>query len=283
MLSRIARVGSVVICAAGLICVAAAGTAAAKAPRARSSVIGGTAADLQQWGFTAAVLTPTSLCSGSVLSATRVLTTAHCVGNPATMTVRTGSSSAFFGGEAHGVTSIAIAPGWARGFQSDLAVLTLSYPTSSPAVPLASAAEDASYTQPGAPLSVAGFGTRNPVSFGKSKVGVLRVANVAARRCPLPAWAICDAGGKSGLVAFRRIKRRIKHHPVMRTICSGDSGGPLVATTPAGPRLVGIAEASSSPRKRNPFSFVRCGLKGYPSLHTRAYSYADFIRANAGP
>jgi secreted trypsin-like serine protease len=282
MLSRIARVGSVVLCATGLIAALAAGSASAK-PLARSSVIGGTVANLQQWGFAVAIVTPSSLCTGSVISPTRVLTTAHCVGNPLTMTVRANSTSAFVGGETRGVSSVAFAPGWAHSFQNDLAVLTLSEATTAPPVQLASAAEDASYTQSGGPLAAAGFGTRNPVLFGKAKIGLLTAIDVYARGCPLPSWAICDSGGRTGLVAFRRLKNRLRHRPVMRTICSGDSGGPLVANTPEGPRLVGIAEASSSPTKRNPFFFVRCGLKGYPSLHTRAHSYADFIQANLGP
>ncbi|MFL5907257.1 MAG: S1 family peptidase [Solirubrobacterales bacterium] len=283
MLARIARVGGLVLCATALLCALTAGTAAANQPRARASVIGGTAADLQQWGFAVAVLTPTTLCTGSVLSPTRVLTTAHCAGNPATMTVRANSTSAFVGGEALGVSSVTIAPGWAHGFESDLSVLTLSAPTSAPAIQLASPAEDASFTQSGAPLSVAGFGSRNPVLFGKAKLGLLTTTSVFARRCPLPSWAICDAGGRSGLVAFRRIHDRVRHRPVQKSICQGDSGGPLVASTPQGPRLVGVAEASSSPNKRDPFFFVRCGLKGYPALHTRVLSYADFIQANEGP
>jgi hypothetical protein len=41
-----------------------------------------------------------------------------------------------------------------------------------------------------------------------------------------------------------------------------------------------VAEASSGPRKPNPFFFVICGLKGYPSLHTRLSGYVDFINAN---
>jgi secreted trypsin-like serine protease len=244
-------------------------------------VIGGTVANLQQWGFVAAVLTPTTLCTGSVISPTRVLTTAHCVGNPLTMTVRTNSTSAFFGGETLAVDSAAIAPGWAHGFESDLAVLTLKTPTTVTPIELANQAEDASYTQNGAPLSVAGFGARNPLIVNKPKIGLLTATDVFARACPLPPWAICDAGGRIG-AAFRRFRGRLIHRPVNKVICSGDSGGPLVANTPEGPRLVGIAEASSSPTKKNPFFFVRCGLRGYPSLHTRAFSYNDFIQANLG-
>jgi secreted trypsin-like serine protease len=204
------------------------------------------------------------------------------VGNPLTMLVRTNSTSAFGGGEALGVSAVTFAPGYAHGFDNDLAVLTLKSPTTAPAIQVANAAEDAAYTQPGAALGIAGFGNRNPLALGKQQIGLLTATTVSARVCPLPPWAICDAGTRVG-TAFRRLKHRIKKHRVLRTVCSGDSGGPLVAFTPAGPRLVGITEASTAPpSKRNPFYYVFCGLKGYPSIHTRSYSFADFINANLG-
>jgi secreted trypsin-like serine protease len=281
MFSRFTRVGAILLCTAGLIGLLAGGTAAAK-PQARSSVIGGTPANLDQWGFAVAVVTPTTLCTGTVISPTRVLTAAHCVGDPATMIVRAKSTSAFAGGEALGISSVAIAPGYANGLENDLAILTLKSPTTAPPIQLASAAEDAAYTQPGAPLSIAGFGNRNPLIVGKARFGLLTAGNVTARSCPLPSFAICDAGNKVG-VASRRVKHKRKRRPVRRSICEGDSGGPLVAFTPAGPRLVGTAEASTAPpTKRNPFFFVICGLKGFPSVHTRSNSFSDFILSNLG-
>jgi secreted trypsin-like serine protease len=272
----------VVLSAASLIGLLAATSAVAK-PRAQSSVIGGDAASLQQWGFTAAVLTPTTLCTGTVISPTRVLTAGHCVGNPVTMIVRTNSTSAFTGGEALAVSSVAFAPGFAHGFENDLAILTLKSPTTAPPIQPASAEEDAAYTHPGSTLAIAGFGNRNPLIVGKQKIGLLTATDVSAKLCPLPQWAICDSGTRVGS-AFRRIGRKVKRRPVLRSVCSGDSGGPLVAFTPAGPRLVGTAEASTAPvSKRNPFFFVFCGLKGYPSVHTRTYSFLSFIQGNLGP
>jgi secreted trypsin-like serine protease len=280
MASRIARAGSVALVAA-LIGMLAAGTASAT-PRAGKSVIGGTPANIDQWGFAVAVLTPTTLCTGTVISPTRVLTAAHCVGNPLTMVVRARSSSAFTGGEAIGVASAVFAPGYAHGFENDLAMLVLKSPTTAPPIGVATPAEDAAYTRPGTTLSIAGFGNRNPLIVGKPRFGLLTVANVRARACPAPTWVICDAGKKAG-IALRRIKHRVKRRPVRKSVCEGDSGGPLVANTPAGPRLVGTAEASLAPAsKRNPFFFVYCGLKGYPSVHTRSNSFLDFILANAG-
>ena len=77
MLSRTVKVGAALICATGLVASVAGGSAAAKAPRARASVVGGTPASLSEWGFTAAVLTPHTLCTGSVIAPTKVLTAAQ--------------------------------------------------------------------------------------------------------------------------------------------------------------------------------------------------------------
>jgi secreted trypsin-like serine protease len=216
-----------------------------------------------------------------VISPTKVLTAAHCVSSPPTMTVRSGSTTAFAGGEVHTVSAAAINPGWSRGFFGDLAVLTLRTPTGAPPIQLASASEDPSLTTPGAALSVAGFGARNPSPQRKPKIGLLTAATVFVHGfCPLPTSLICDAGGRSGLVAIRKIKRKKLKRPIQRTVCSGDSGGPMVAASTAGPRLVGVAEATAAPPKRSAFGFVWCGLKGFPAIHTRAASWLSFIQGS---
>jgi secreted trypsin-like serine protease len=282
VLSRIARVGTVALCASALVAAIASGVANAS-PRAGKSVIGGTPATVQAWPFIAAVLTPDTLCTGTVIAPTKVLTAGHCVGNPLTMTVRTQSTSAFYGGEALAVSSVAFAPGFNHTFENDLAILTLKTPTTATPIQVANASEDAAYTQNGALLSEAGYGNRNPLIIGKPRIGLLTATNVSTHFCGLPVWAICDSGPRVG-TAFRRIRRKVKKRTLKAAVCQGDSGGPLVANTPAGPRLVGTAEASTAPpSKRNPFFFVICGLKGYPSVHTRAYTYNDFIQANLSP
>jgi secreted trypsin-like serine protease len=281
MLSRTGRVGVALVCALGLGASFLAGTATAKGPRAQASVIGGSPASLSDWGFTVAVLTPHTLCTGSVISPTKVLTAAHCVGSAPTMTVRSNSVLAFSGGDVHGVTSVAVNPAWNRGFLGDLAVLTLRDPTSAPMIQIADATEDSTLTAPGAAVSVAGFGARNPAVIGKPKIGLLTEAQVSVHGfCPLPSSVLCDAGGRSGLIAIRKIKWRKLRRPIQKTVCSGDSGGPMVASTPAGLRLVGVAEATAAPPKRTAFGFVYCGLKGFPAIHTRVAAWLSFIQGS---
>ena len=280
MQSRLARIAVALTCAVGLIASGAA-TAAAKAPRAKASVIGGTPASLTDWGFTAAIVTPHTLCTGSVISPTKVLTAAHCVSSPQTMAVRTNSTQAFTGGDVHPVSFAAVNPDWTHGFIGDVAVLTLATPTSAPPIQLASTTEDPALTAPRAAVSVAGFGARNPAPRRKPKIGLLTTATVFVRGfCPLPASLVCDAGGRSGLVAISKIRRKVRKRSIQRTVCAGDSGGPMVAASPAGPRLVGIAEATSAPPKRSAFGFVWCGLKGFPAIHTRVASYLGFIQGS---
>lgn len=279
MPSRTARVMVALICAVGLFA-SVSGSATAKAPRAKASVVGGTPASISDWGFTVSVLTPHTLCTGSVISATKVLTAAHCVSSPPTMTVRANSTAAFAGGEVHQVSAAAINPGWSHGFFGDLAVLTLRTPTGVPPIQLASPTEDAALTGPGAAVSVAGFGARNPAPQRKPKIGLLTAATVFVHGfCPLPTSLVCDAGGRSGLVAVRKFKGKKRKRPIQRTVCSGDSGGPMVAASPAGPRLVGVAEATAAPPKRSAFGFVWCGLKGFPAIHTRVASWLSFIQS----
>src|SRR3954466_8420953 len=146
MPSRIARLAVALVCATGFLASSLVGTAAAKDARARASVVGRAPASLTSWGFTAAVLTTHTLCTGSVLSPTKVLTAAHCVSSPSSMTVRTNSTSAFIGGDVHAVSSIAVNPGWNHGFIGDVAVLTLTSPTNAPPIQVASTTEDSALT-----------------------------------------------------------------------------------------------------------------------------------------
>jgi trypsin len=264
----------------------------ADARLAHKSVIPGPSArtaNLADWRFTVAVRSARSLCTGVVVGPTKVLTAAHCLSAPGAMSVIANQIGLWSGGgETLGVQGFATAPGWTnrglglanRGFANDLAVLTLSAPTTAPPIRLASPGEDAAYTSINSRLEVAGYGVRNPFRWGKPKFGVLTASSAFVRngcgRVYLPATMICDSGPRSKWVARSGRKRT----SVQSVPCSGDSGGPMVARTATGPVLVGILEAGASPSKSGRFYGVLCGLRGYGTIHTRVAAYLSFIQTN---
>jgi secreted trypsin-like serine protease len=248
----------------------------ADAATAHESIIGGQFASPPSWGFTVAMYTRRGLCSGVVISPTRVLTAAHCVLDLPGATIRANSPYAYSGGETRSVVGATIEPGY-NGRQNDLAVLVLDAPTTAPPITLASPADDAAYSPVGNALSVAGFGRRNPAAFGRPKVGVLTATTVFSApdcgRLVSLATEMCDQGLRRVATAFSGRKRRA----VVADTCAGDSGGPLVANTAAGPRLLGVL--SGGLHRLGRFSFVLCGLAGSPSVHERIAPQLGFIQS----
>jgi secreted trypsin-like serine protease len=201
------------------------------------------------------------------------------------MSVRAGSGRAGSGGELLGVQAVVVHPAFSANLPgnalvNDLAVLKLAAPTSAPPVALASDAEDAALSAPGAPLISAGFGRRNPSALGRPRQGVLRAVRLRSRKAcaHYPAFSavtmLCASGSRfAAPIPGRGLK------PVARSGCFGDSGGPLIAATPAGPRLLGVL--SYGPVYPDRFETVACGLKGFPDVYTRVASGRAFIEANS--
>lgn len=242
------------------------------APTADASIIGGKPA-AADWGFVASVHQDGRFnCSGSVVSPTAVVTAAHCVRAGATrLTVWTGRFKLGAPGYQSGVSSVAVHPNYPLAGFPDVAVLRLSVPTPSPPIPLATPSEDAAYVYPGQSLSIAGFGQRNPLVFGKRKVGALMATDVIVRtRCTrdrkfVPAAMICAIG--------RSLNRYIA-----RDSCRGDSGGPLAALIPEGPRLFGVNSYAYVARF-GIRSLIACGNSKLASVYTRVGGAYEFILA----
>src|SRR5262245_57967540 len=155
-------------------------------PLAHRSVIPGPSAhtaSLADWGFTVAVHPDGGLCTGVVIAPTKVLTAAHCLARPSAMHVIANRVSlAAPGRDVLAVSRFTTAPGWTgSGFASDLAVLNLSTPTTAPPIRLPTSGEDAEYAHAGSALETAGFGMRNPLAWGKPKLGVLTAAPAFVR------------------------------------------------------------------------------------------------------
>jgi secreted trypsin-like serine protease len=253
---------------------AAAPPGAAAAPRARSSIVGGTTANPAEWPYAVAIFRKGHMhCSGSVIAPTKVLTAGHCVAgfNLANFQVIVGRPNLRDQrvGQAIGVSSGRVHPDFEQTGLHDVAVLNLASPAGVTPVPLATPQQSAAATLPGADLRVAGFGAINP--FGVRLSGFLKQTFEIVRtdaRCLkaytrdlfAPDSMICALGAK------RKHPGRFKIHT---SACSGDSGGPLVADTPTGSVEVGTVS----------YGGALCGLPAAPSVYSRVASSLDFINA----
>ena len=260
-------------CTAALSAVAAS-PAASGAPLARSSIVGGAAADPAQWPYAVAIFRKGHMhCSGSVIGPTKVLTAGHCVAgfNLANFQVIVGRPNLRdkAAGQLIGVSSGRVHPDFEQTGLHDVAVLDLAQPTSVPPVPLASPEQSAAATVPGSVLRVAGYGATNP--FGVHLSPFLKQTFEIARsdqRCLkaytrdlfAPDSMICALGAK------RKKSGRFKIHT---SACSGDSGGPLVADTPTGTVEVGTVS----------YGGALCGLPSAPSVYSRVAASLGFINS----
>src|SRR5215204_2193700 len=248
------------------------GTSAA--PGARSSIVGGGPANPAQWPFAAAIFRKGHMhCSGSVVGATKVLTAAHCVAgfNLANFQVIAGRPNLRdqAAGQIIGVSSGRVHPDFEQTGLHDVAVLILAQPTAMAPVSVATAAQSAAATVPGALLRVAGYGATNPFGvhlspFLKQTYEIVRTdrrcLKAYTRDLYAPESMICALGAK------RKKPGRFKIHT---SACSGDSGGPLVADTPFGAVEVGTVS----------YGGALCGLPAAPTVYSKVASSVDFIEA----
>jgi trypsin len=249
-------------------------TASPAAPRAHSSVVGGSRADPAQWPFVVAIFRKGHLhCGGAVIAPTRVLTAGHCVngfnvarfqvviGRPNLRDPRVGHSI--------GVASGRVNPDFEQTGLHDVAVLDLVQPAGVTPVGLATPAENDATTFPGARLQVAGYGATNP--FGARLSPFLKSTFEQARtprRC-LRAYTRDLFAPETMICALGKKRKRAGRFKIHTSACSGDSGGPLVAATPTGPVEVGTVS----------YGGALCGYPGSPTVYSRVSASLDFIEA----
>jgi trypsin len=247
---------------------------AAASPLARSSIVGGGAANPADWPYAVAIFRKGHMhCGGSVIGPAKVLTAGHCVAgfNLANFQVIISRPNLREQavGQVIGVSSGQIHPDFEQTGLHDVAVLNLAQPTSAAPIPLATSAQNAAATAPGVRLRVAGYGAVSPFGlhlspFLKATIEIVRTdrrcLKAYTRDLYAPESMICSLGAK------RKKPGRFKIHT---SACSGDSGGPLVADTPTGAVEVGTVS----------FGGALCGLPSAPTVYSRVASSLDFINS----
>ena len=230
-------------------------------------VIGGTASAITDLPFAASILVNLGaglygVCSGSVVSSNTVLTAAHCVIDNAGQPLPSGSFQVSTGAVGYGggtistVTAVRVYPYLSLStLAGDAALLTLTTPTASPPVRLATAADAPLYAA-GLSALIAGWGRTDPVvqdistTLQQGTVAVL--SNAACRQADpmfVPSTNLCTAGAS--------------FHPA---VCNGDSGGPLLAGAPGSYVQIGITSYGAA---------VTCATT--PDYYTRVSTVQSWI------
>lgn len=242
--------------------------AQATSPSISPRIVGGAPSSITASPWQVLLRVNSTLCSGSVIASSWVVTAAHCVKGLDTsrisayagitnLTEQSGTSQL-------AVSSVIVHPDFNdRTFQNDIALIGLAAPiipsASVQPIALPATVDPATWPPAGTPAQISGWGS---ASFGGSPSGTLLTAPIQVLLGPgqtgcgsygsdfFPAQVICAGVPAGGIDA-----------------CQGDSGGPLVVGEGGIPVIAGIVSVGNE-----------CALAQYPGLYTRVTTYLPWIR-----
>ncbi|MEV6168673.1 serine protease [Streptomyces sp. NPDC051954] len=239
---------------------AAAATALLTAPTAVAApqpIVGGTTTTTTVYPFMMQITdaSENQFCGGTLVSATKVVTAAHCMVGETTSSVRVVGGRTYLNGTngtVSRVTDIWVNPDYTDATNGDdVAVLTLATSMSYTTAPYVSA-DDTDVYAAGTTARIIGWGT---TSSGGSSSNQLRTATV-----PIVSDSSCGSSYGSDYVQSDMVCAGYEDGGV--DTCQGDSGGPLII----GGVLAGITSWGEG-----------CADAGYPGVYTRLTTFSDEV------
>ncbi|MGI5379187.1 S1 family peptidase [Streptomyces sp. CA-251387] len=239
---------------------AAAAAALLSAPTAEAApqpIVGGTTTTTTAYPFMMQITdaSQNQFCGGTLVSATKVVTAAHCMVGETTSSVRVVGGRTYRNGTNGTVSRISdiwVHPDYTDATDgNDVAVLTLS--TSMPYTTASYVdSSDTGVYATGATARIVGWGT---TSSNGSSSNQLRTATV-----PIVSNSSCASSYGSDFIASDMVCAGYTSGGV--DTCQGDSGGPLLI----GGVLAGITSWGEG-----------CAQAGYPGVYTRLTTFSDEV------
>lgn len=244
---------------------AAAAAALLSAPTAEAAstrIVGGTTTTTTAYPFMMQITdaSQSQFCGGTLVSATKVVTAAHCMVDETTSSVRVVGGRTYrngTNGTVSRVSDIWVHPDYTDATNgNDVAVLTLS--TSMPYTTASYVdSSDTGVYAAGTTARIVGWGT---TSSGGSSSNQLRTATV-----PTVSDSSCGSSYGSDFVQSDMVCAGYTSGGV--DTCQGDSGGPLLI----GGVLAGIVSWGEG-----------CAQAGYPGVYTRLTTFSDEVAEQVG-
>ncbi|MFE4581563.1 S1 family peptidase [Streptomyces chartreusis] len=245
--------------------VAAAAAALLSAPTAEaadSRIVGGSTTTTGAYPFMMQITdaSQNQFCGGTLVSATKVVTAAHCMVGESNSSVRVVGGRTYLNGTngtVRRVSDIWIHPDYQDVTQgNDVAVLTLSTSMSYTPASYVGSSDTGVYAA-GTTARILGWGT---TSSGGSSSNQLRTATV-----PTVSDSSCASSYGSDFIASDMVCAGYTSGGV--DTCQGDSGGPLLI----GGVLAGITSWGEG-----------CAQAGHPGVYTRLTTFSDEVTGQVG-